>query len=216
MGNDPYRFYVRFYDRIFEPVNRGLWSKGLDMLDPDQGMSVLDVGCGTGSQLALYQKQGCQVSGIDLSPAMLSVAGNRLGAGADLRLADATSMPFSDGSFDVVLSMLVLHEMSPRVRAETLREARRVLKPEGRMLIIDFHAGPPKRSLKGLANRAFRFVSELCAGREHFSNYKSFVAAGGMPRLTEAEGLAVVDQRIVGGGNMGLYLLGVQQPAERA
>jgi ubiquinone/menaquinone biosynthesis C-methylase UbiE len=208
MGNDPYRFWARFYDRLFEPTNRALWAKGLAMHPPEAGASVLDVGCGTGTQLALYRDHGCHISGIDPSPAMLRVASERLGAGADLRLGDATRMPFSDGSFDLALTTLVLHEMRPAVRAATVREVKRVLKPEGRYLVIDFHAGPPRRSLKGLASRAFILTSEIGAGREHFGNYRQFVGSGGVPRVAAANGLSVEHQRIVAGDNMGIYLLG--------
>jgi ubiquinone/menaquinone biosynthesis C-methylase UbiE len=208
MGDDPYRFWARIYDRLFVPINHALWAKGLAMHPPEAGASVLDIGCGTGTQLVLYRDHGCHVSGIDPSPAMLRVASGRLGAGADLRLGDATRMPFSDGSFDLALTTLVLHEMRPAVRAATVREIVRVLKPEGRYLVIDFHAGPARRSLKGLTGRAFILLSEVCAGREHFGNYRQFVGSGGVPRVAADTGLSVEDQRLVAGDNMGIYLLG--------
>ena len=67
------------------------------MLPPREGMDVLDVGCGTGIQLASYQEAGCRVSGIDASQAMLNVARRRLGERADLQLGDAARMPYPDG-----------------------------------------------------------------------------------------------------------------------
>ena len=215
MDNDPYRFLVRLYVGLFEPLNRGLWSRGLEVGPPVEGASVLDLGCGAGGQLALCQARGCRAFGIDRSPAMLRVARQRLGAGSDLRVGDAASLPFADGSFDLVLATLVLHEMSPRVRAATLREARRVLRPKGRILVIDFHAGPPRRSARGLLNRAFILASELGAGREHFRNYRSFIAAGGIPGLAAAGGLTVERRRLAAGGNVGIYLLAGASAAAR-
>lgn len=94
MSSDPYRKVAAIYDRLFEPLNRGLRMLGVRMILPEQGMRVLDVGCGTGSHLDIYRGSGCTLFGIDASPSMLDVARSRLGEGADLRLGDATQMPY--------------------------------------------------------------------------------------------------------------------------
>ncbi len=70
-NQDAYRHVARWYDRIFGGMNAGLRGIGLKMFPPREGMEVLDVGCGTGIQLAGYQHAGCRVTGIDTSPAML-------------------------------------------------------------------------------------------------------------------------------------------------
>ena len=130
---DAYRRVARWYDSIFGRLNAGLRGLGLKMLPPREGMDVLDVGCGTGIQLASYQEAGCRVSGIDTSQAMLNVAHRRLRERADLRLGDAARMPYPDGAFDLVLAATVLHEMPPEVRGTVLDEMRRVLRPDERV-----------------------------------------------------------------------------------
>ncbi|WP_424074371.1 class I SAM-dependent methyltransferase, partial [Mycobacterium sp.] len=130
---DAYRRMARWYDSIFGRLNAGLRGLGLKMLPPREGMDVLDVGCGTGIQLAAYQEAGCRVSGIDTSQAMLNVAHRRLRERADLRLGDAARMPYPDGAFDLVLAATVLHEMPPEVRGTVLDEMRRVLRPDERV-----------------------------------------------------------------------------------
>lgn len=57
---DPYRRVARLYDRLFEPLNRGLRLIGLRMFRPKAGMRILDVGCGTGVHLDLHRRFGCQ------------------------------------------------------------------------------------------------------------------------------------------------------------
>ena len=83
-------------------------------------MNILDVGCGTGTHLELYQRYGCHLYGIDISPSMLEIARARLGDSARLELGDATSMPYEDRKFDLIISMLSLHEMAPQTRSGVL------------------------------------------------------------------------------------------------
>lgn len=108
------------------------------------GESVLDVGCGTGS-LAIEAKrqvgnQG-RVSGIDASPEMIARASSKASkAGIDVffTTAVAEALPFGDATVDVVLSTLMLHHLPRRVRQQCLSEIARVLKPDGRVLVVDF------------------------------------------------------------------------------
>lgn len=206
MTDDPYRNYANFYDKIFERMNSGLRKLGLRMFPPSAAMNVLDVGCGTGIHLEMYRTAGCAVYGIDTSPSMLAVARARLGEDADLRLGDATQMPFEDGMFDLVVCMLALHEMDQTVRLSTVQEMLRVLRPSGRILVIDFHPGPV-RSLKGWWTKMIIFFSEVAAGRRHFRNYRHFMSIRGLPAIIDSNQLVVDDQKVVGGGTLALYLL---------
>lgn len=142
MREDPYQGIARWYDRLFEPLNAKLRAIGLALAELNAGQSVLDVGCGTGSLLAIWRTRGCVVHGIDKSAAMLNVARRKLGDAARLYVGDATRMPFDDAEFDRVTAMLTLHEMRQPERLSVLREMRRVLKSEGRIILIDFHPGP--------------------------------------------------------------------------
>ena len=205
-SRDAYRHVARWYDRIFGGMNAGLRGIGLKMFPPHERMEVLDVGCGTGIQLASYQHAGCRVTGIDASPAMLEVARRRLGREASLNVGDAAHMPYPDRAFDLVLAATVLHEMPPAVRTAALGEMKRVLRPGGRMLLIDFEAGPV-RPVRGGITRGIIAASEVAAGRSHHRNYRDFMAHGGLPPLLEAQELAVDQRRIVSGGAIGLYLL---------
>ena len=108
------------------------------------GESVLDVGCGTGS-LAIAAKgqvgTSGRVFGIDASPAMIARATSKAGrAGIDVsfKIAVAEALPFTEAQFNVVLSTLMLHHLPRNLRQQCAREIRRVLKPEGRVLVVDF------------------------------------------------------------------------------
>jgi len=206
MAGDHYQWMARLYDPVIGRLNRALREIAMSMLPPCEGASVLDVGCGTGLHLELYSRSGCQVSGIDLSTAMLAIARKRLGDEADLRLADAREMPFDDDAFEVVLASLFLHELTSEIRMAILEQMRRVLKPEGRMLITDFHPGP----FKGFTGRRMNVaitIAERFAGREHFRNSRIFLANRGMNPLIEELGMEVEEMKVVAGGTLGLYLM---------
>ena len=205
MIKDPYRNYAGIYDRLFDSMNKGLKLVGIRMFRPTKGMNILDVGCGTGSHLELYQGYKCNLFGIDLSPSMLKVAQERLGDSAQLDLGDANEMPYEDDKFDLVISMLSLHEMSPDTRSEVLNEIKRVLKSEGRLLLIDFYPGPYE-PLQGWVSKIVIFLSELAAGREHFKNYRQFMAIRGIAPLLSQHQMETEKQSILAGGTFAVCL----------
>ena len=100
-----------------------------DYLPPtDAGLRLLDVGCGTGHQLARWSEYGYEVAGVDGSDEMLAHAQEN-NPGAELRQADARQLPFDDASFDRVTSIEVLRYLPDPTAC--IREMARVTKPGG-------------------------------------------------------------------------------------
>lgn len=203
---DAYRNIAWIYDRLFENMNKGLRLAGIRMFRPSKGMNILDVGCGTGTHLELYQRYGCHLYGIDVSPSMLEIARARLGDSAQLELGDATRMPYEDHKFDLIISMLSLHEMAQQTQSGILSEMKRVLKDDGRILLIDFHPGP-YQPLQGWISKLIIFFSELAAGREHFKNYRQFIATKGLSTLATHGKLEVEKQSVLAGGTFAVVLV---------
>jgi ubiquinone/menaquinone biosynthesis C-methylase UbiE len=206
LKEDPYRSIAVWYDKLFEPINRGLSVLGLRLFLPKEGMAILDVGCGTGLHLELYRKYRCALYGIDPSSAMLKIARKRLGDSAKLHIGDASKMPYEDRSFDLVIAMLALHEMNQVTRSSVICEMKRVLKHSGRILLIDFHPGPI-RPLQGWFTKLIITLSEIAAGREHFRNYRHFMSIKGLPTLITEHSLMIDKHRIVSGGALAEFLL---------
>jgi demethylmenaquinone methyltransferase/2-methoxy-6-polyprenyl-1,4-benzoquinol methylase len=206
MAKDPYKKTAKIYDRYVEPFIAVIRQTGIKMCPPQEGMQVLDVGCGTGTNLMLYQKAGCKVFGIDLSPAMVKTAQKKLGDRAEIRQGEASKMAYPDGSFDLVIGFLTLHEMPSQMRPAVISEMARVVKPDGRILLIDHHYGP-FRFPKGWIYRAVVLFFEIMAGREHFRNHRDFLSRKGLPNLISTQNLRVVSKKIVSEGNIALFLV---------
>ena len=105
---------------------------------------VLEVAIGTGRNLPFYP-EGIRLTGTDFSPAMLELArrqADQLGRRVDLRLGDAQALELPDASFDTVVCTLSLCAIPDERRA--VAEMKRVLRPGGRLLLLDHVAGLPR------------------------------------------------------------------------
>jgi ArsR family transcriptional regulator len=107
----------------------------LSLLPP--GWRVVDIGCGTGNIAELLAPHVAEVVAVDLSEPMLEAARRRLDGqeNVDFRIGSADDLPLDDGSCDAATAGLMLHHVDDPLAV--LREARRVLKPNGVLLIIE-------------------------------------------------------------------------------
>jgi ubiquinone/menaquinone biosynthesis C-methylase UbiE len=130
------------YDRQLDRIERFMFAEGRTWVCSQARGDVLEIAVGTGRNLALYPP-GIRLTAIDLSPAMLALARERAAAAGlevDLRLGDAEALAFDDASFDTVVCTLALCTIPRPERA--VAEARRVLRPGGRFLVLDHVRSP--------------------------------------------------------------------------
>ena len=198
--------FARWYDPIFDKLLGGLRELVARVAAPHEGLVVLDIGCGTGAQITIYDNAGCQVHGIDLSEPMLEIARSKLDQRAVISVGDALQIPYADQTFDLVISSLFVHQLKPGQRAGMLEEALRVLKPAGKLVLVDFHH-EDRRTLPGKLTYIFISIIEFFAGWEHYSNSRDFLARGGIPDLAANLEVDIHTSIIVANGNMGVYLL---------
>lgn len=134
-----YRRYARSYDRFFGAVLEPGRQAVIERMRCRAGERILEVGVGTGLSLSLYPTDS-RVYGIDVSPAMLALARQRieragLGQVAGLARMDGQRMAFSDDSFDKVVAMYVVSVVPDPVRL--IDEMRRVCRPGGDLYIVN-------------------------------------------------------------------------------
>lgn len=155
-------FYDRIagaYDLISDASERPARLEGVQALHVQPGEHVLEIGFGTGNEiLDLADLVGAsgRVCGIDISSGMLAVAQRKLAekspeAAVDLRVADARSLPYEDNSFDVVYTSFTLELFPEDEIPIVLAEAKRVLRPSGRLGVVSMArpaAGQPSSLLE--------------------------------------------------------------------
>lgn len=167
------------YDLALRPFARRIDTLREELLSRSRGR-VLELGVGTGLNLRFYPP-GVEVTGIEPDAAMLRRAKPRAAARAvQLLEGDAQALPFADASFDTVVGTLVLCTVPDPALA--MREARRVLKPQGRLLLLE-HV----RRNTPLAGRVLDALTPLwkhVAGGCHLNRDPSqhFAEAGFLPR----------------------------------
>jgi ubiquinone/menaquinone biosynthesis C-methylase UbiE len=158
---DVHRHYVPAAGRdwrlpLYDPIVKLLGGDGARRILIDQagllpGNDVLEVGCGTGTLLIFVKRlhPDLTVTGLDPDPKALARAQRKAGAASmsirlDRGFSDA--LPYADASFDVVFSSFMFHHLeSAEEKLQTLREIRRVLRPGGRLHLVDFTSSEPTR-----------------------------------------------------------------------
>jgi ubiquinone/menaquinone biosynthesis C-methylase UbiE len=129
---------IRNYDRCMAPLERRVFGEARDRLVPRASGRVLEIGVGTGANLARYTRAASYVAALDPEAGMLAAARARAEAarvGVGLVTASAEALPFPPECFDTVVGTLVFCTIGDPRRA--LAEAARVMRPGARLLLLE-------------------------------------------------------------------------------
>ncbi|HKZ14890.1 MAG TPA: class I SAM-dependent methyltransferase [Solirubrobacterales bacterium] len=178
---------VALYDPIVAVVMRERLFRGrliaqvLAGAPQGESLEVVDLGCGTGTTAIRLAAAGARVTGVDADPEILERARRKPGAEAvEWRSGRVEDAGLPDASCDRVVLSLVLHHLPDPVKLATLREARRLLRRDGRVHVADW--GPPGDPLMRLAFAGLQLVD----GR---ANTRA-MGAGELPTLLARAGFA--------------------------
>jgi len=116
------------------------WMRRVMGFEEFRGASLLEIGCGMGSDLLQFARGGANCTGIDLTPRSVEITRHRFalyGAPGNFMISDGEQLPFASESFDVVYSNGVLHHTPDTAGA--IREVHRVLRPGGTAKVMLYH-----------------------------------------------------------------------------
>jgi ubiquinone/menaquinone biosynthesis C-methylase UbiE len=183
-----YARVARVYDLLDLPFEYGRYLPIRRMLFEGVHGSILDAGVGTGRNMPFYPQDG-EVTGVDISPQMLSRARRRkasLGVSAELREMDVTATDFPDGRFDYVIATFLFCVLDDKDQLPALRELGRVCKPAGEIRLIEYaYSRDPLR----------RFVMRLWAPWVRLMYGAAFDRH--TERYVDAAGLELVEERFL-------------------
>jgi demethylmenaquinone methyltransferase/2-methoxy-6-polyprenyl-1,4-benzoquinol methylase/phosphoethanolamine N-methyltransferase len=193
------------YDRLVRILTLGqerrFRQRTLDLAEVKTGERVLDVGCGTGTLLIEAAKRVGATGaahGIEISPEMIAQARRKAEeqlVAVNLHEGSADRLPYPDASFDVVLCTMTLHHLPAPMQAAAIAEMRRVLRPGGRVVLVDFQSPPTVKAALSPVGLFHRLMSGHAG-----PDWPSLLA-----RLNQ-QGLQLVNQHALLGGAVGMVV----------
>ncbi len=175
-------YYGTIYHILIDPLVKESWKQIINVVP--ENSRVFDAGCGTGGlALLLRKKKNCQVVGADLSRRMLDFANkaNPYDNVKFLHMDISNITAYQENSFDYSVMCQVIHEIPADKQPKVLSELMRI----GRKTVILDSNTPLPQNIIGIVIR----MLDATFGRDHYDNFKSYIASGGVIGILERSGL---------------------------
>lgn len=155
--NDYYSKYALLYDLLVKKIS--FWNCWIRQVIPHiSGPKVLEVSCGTGYLLSLISEKYATF-GMDFNENMLGLARKKLkkkGISSNLLLGDVENIPFKEKTFDTVISTLAFNRYPNG--GKSLAEIYRVLKPQGRLLLVEVNYPNNRNFIGGMITKYWQYI----------------------------------------------------------
>jgi ubiquinone/menaquinone biosynthesis C-methylase UbiE len=176
-----------FYDTIIAPNQDNLFRQIKKLIEPQS--EIIDVGCGTGRLAFKLSSKSKSVLGIDLSKRNIDRARLSLFRRPDDRISFQHRnlrdiIKVDHAHFDYAILTYVIHEVDEKERINLLTEMSQVADK----IIIGDYLVPKSAGFAGLLTEVIEYI----AGAEHYRNYKSYMADGGIYHLADKAGLKII------------------------
>lgn len=198
------RFYVSglIYDWLIEPLQKRIKQRVARFIFQYELSPALDLCCGTGTQCHLAGIKDQSVFGLDLDFKMVNYAQAKY-PHIPFICADATDIPIRSASIKGIIICYAIHDKPPELRLRMIEEAKRLLAPDGKIILVDFEQPWNRGSRMG---GVFTYLIERMAGGAHFRNGRQFLKQGGLRTFIRQNGLFEIERRDIEPGNSGLVV----------
>lgn len=190
-----------FYGNFIDPLLTGMREKVFAEISEEE--TIVDIACGTGTQVLQLAKKAKHIIGVDLSESMVQYARKQLSKqqirNAEFVFGDATKLVmFTNNEFDVAILSLALHQFPPEIYSAVMEGIKRVAK---RVIIVDY-AVPLPANFAGVASKIIEFL----AGREHHRCFREYYKRGGLENILPQNGYRIEKIQSFGGGAFNLVV----------
>jgi demethylmenaquinone methyltransferase/2-methoxy-6-polyprenyl-1,4-benzoquinol methylase len=189
------RFYIGglLYDLALEPPLNKIKKRVAHFISRYDLYPVLDICCGSGRQCFRLERNGNGVYGLDLDIGMIHYALSKY-PHIPFMCADAANIPVKDSSVRGVILSYALHDKFPETRSRILREVKRILSHDGKIVFVDFKIPWNKKSRMA---SFYIYGIERLAGKEHFENGRQFLKQGGLDHFIRQQELEEIERHDV-------------------
>ena len=198
-----YDFIAKIYDTVLYLAIKPIRIAVMNVLLKYKEKSILDLCCGTGNQLKLLSKNGFKnLHCLDISNPMLEIA-RKNDSQIKIYNEDATKTSFENESFAIVLISFALHEKNRGAQESFIKEAHRLIKKDGFILIVDYNFDNKTAKLVKIGIN----IIERIAGKEHYNNFKGYIRNNGLLSLINKDKIKLVNahKRLFNGVIISMY-----------
>lgn len=175
-----------FYDKFIAPNQDKMFGEIKKIIQPNS--SVIDVGCGTGRFSFYVADKAAKVVGIDLSEKNINTAKRTFEKYSNSKISflhsNLSELVKTNQHFDYAVMTYVIHEVNPEERINLIKEMSLIADK----IIIGDYLVPVRKGFQSVFNE----LVEYFAGREHYKNFKDFVANNGLTNLASKAELNIV------------------------
>ncbi len=176
MGYDHYSHIAPHYEKLLGKVLFPMRRNICTFVKHYGYRRILDICCGTGSQLELLATENMELYGVDSSPAMLDQT--RKDSNIQFIEGDVADLELPHKSYDAVILTLALHEKNEMDRDVILQIGWKLVKPEGHLIVADY-CQPSQTISSVIFNCIIRLVEKM-AGKDHYDNYCNWMNNGAL------------------------------------